>query len=82
MHTPRVVSHDPRPSGPSALSMFGTLSGMSIMIAVLVAGGGGLGLLADEALGTPHVFVFVGLVLGVTAAVLATRSIITRYFRS
>jgi hypothetical protein len=72
----------PEPTGPGALSMFGTLSGMSVLIAVLVAGGTGLGHLADRALGTSPLFVFVGLVLGVVAAVLATRSIITRYFRS
>ena len=71
----------PEPSGPGAMSMFATLTGIAVMIAVLVAGGTGLGYLLDQALDT-GVFVFVGLVLGVVAAWLATRSIVKRYFGS
>jgi len=48
---------------------------------VLVVGGAGLGLLVDDATGASPVFVFLGLVLGTLAAVLATRSIIRRFFR-
>jgi hypothetical protein len=71
----------PEPSGPGAMSMFATLTGVAVMIAVLVAGGVGLGYLLDQAVGT-GVFVFAGLVLGVLVAFLATRSIVKRYFGS
>ena len=71
----------PEPSGPGALSMFGTLTGVAVMIAVLVAGGAGLGYLADQALGT-SVLVIVGLFVGAAVAFLATRSIVKRYFGS
>lgn len=69
----------PEPTGPGALSMFGALTGVAVMIAILVAGGAGLGYLLDQALGTGG-FVIVGLVLGVVVAFLATRSIVKRYF--
>jgi F0F1-type ATP synthase assembly protein I len=65
----------------SAPAMFGALTGIATLSAALVVGGAGLGLLADDATGAPHVFVFLGLVLGIVAAVLATRSIIGRFFR-
>jgi F0F1-type ATP synthase assembly protein I len=48
---------------------------------VLVVGGAGLGLLVDNATGAAPLFVFVGLVLGTLAALLATRSIVRRFFR-
>jgi F0F1-type ATP synthase assembly protein I len=38
------------------------------------------GWFADQALGTLPLFLFVGLVLGITAGVLATRSEIKRFF--
>lgn len=69
-------------SDPGAFSMFGTLTGMAVLIAVLVGGSMALGYLLDEALSAPHVFLFAGLVLGVGAAALATRSIVKRYFGS
>jgi F0F1-type ATP synthase assembly protein I len=62
--------------------MFGALTGTAIVIAVLVAGGVALGYLLDEVLSTPHIFLFLGLVLGAAAAVAATRSIVTRFFGS
>ena len=58
-----------------------TLTGLACLIAVLVGAGMALGYFLDSLLSTPHVFLFVGLVLGIAAAVLATRSIVTRYFR-
>lgn len=64
-----------------AFAMFGALTGIATLSAVLVVGGAGLGLLVDHWTSAPHVFVFVGLVLGVVAAVLATRSIVTGFFR-
>jgi F0F1-type ATP synthase assembly protein I len=64
-----------------AFAMFGALSGIATLSATLVVGGAGLGLLLDDWTSAPHVFVFVGLVLGVLAAVLATRSIVRRFFR-
>jgi hypothetical protein len=64
-----------------AFAMFGALTGIATLSAVLVVGGAGLGLLIDDWTSAPHVFVFVGLVLGVVAAVLATRSIVTGFFR-
>ena len=76
------VDRRPEPSQPGAFSMFGALTGLAVTIAVLVAGATALGYLLDSALSTPHVFVFVGLVLGVLAAVFATRSIVKRYFGS
>jgi hypothetical protein len=73
---------DDRPSQPGPFAMAGALTGLSMLIAVLVAGSMALGYLLDEALSTPHVFLFVGLVAGVAAAALATRSLVARYFRS
>lgn len=64
-----------------AFAMFGTLTGIATLSAVLVVGGAGLGLLVDNWISSPHVFVFLGLVLGVLTAVLATRSIVRRFFR-
>jgi F0F1-type ATP synthase assembly protein I len=77
-----TVGTPPEPSQPGAFSMFGALTGLAVLIACLVAGAMALGYLLDNVLSTPHVFLFAGLVLGVAAAVLATRSIVTRYFRS
>lgn len=65
----------------SAMAMFGALTGIATLSAALVVGGAGLGLLVDDKTGAPHVFVFLGLVLGTLAALLATRSIIRRFFR-
>jgi hypothetical protein len=64
-----------------AFAMFGALTGIATSSAALVVGGAGLGLLVDSWTSAPHVFVFAGLVLGVLAAVLATRSIVRRFFR-
>jgi F0F1-type ATP synthase assembly protein I len=76
----RVADNEPSPErGPFA--MFGTLTGIAALSAVLVVGGAGLGLLVDDWTSAPHVFVFVGLVLGVLAAFMATRSIVRQFFR-
>lgn len=64
-----------------AFAMFGALTGIATLSAVLVVGGTALGLLIDDWTSAPHVFVFVGLGLGVVAAVLATRSIVRGFFR-
>jgi F0F1-type ATP synthase assembly protein I len=64
----------------SALAMFGTLTGIATLSAVLVVGGAVLGALLDDVTSAPHVFLFLGLILGSVAAVLATRSIIRRSF--
>ena len=64
--------------GPFA--MFGALTGIATLSALLVVAGTGLGLLVDSWTSAPHVFVFVGIILGVLAAVLATRSIVRRFF--
>jgi|SRR5215210_3341890 len=76
-----VVAVSDNPSDRSAMAMFGALTGIATLSAALVVGGAGLGLLVDDTTGAPHVFVFLGLVLGTMAAVLATRSIIRRFFR-
>jgi F0F1-type ATP synthase assembly protein I len=76
------VDRRPEPSQPGAFSMVGALTGLAMLIAVLVAGSMAVGYLLDSALSTPHVFLFAGLVIGVLAAVLATRSIVKRYFGS
>ena len=76
-----VVAVSDNSSDRSAFAMFGTLTGIATLSAVLVVGGAGLGLLVDDATSAPHVFVFLGLALGTLAAVLATRSIIRRFFR-
>jgi hypothetical protein len=78
----RPEDRRPEPSQPGAFSMFGALTGLAVTIAVLVAGSTALGYLLDSALGTPYIFLFAGLVLGVVAAVLATRSIVKRFFGS
>ena len=76
-----TVGTTPGPSAPGPFSMFGALTGLATLIAGLVFGGMALGYFLDSLLSTPHVFLFAGLVLGIAAAVLATRSIVTRYFR-
>lgn len=75
------VTGKEQPPERGAFAMFGTLTGIATLSAVLVVGGAGLGLLVDGWTSAPHVFVFVGLVLGVVAAVLATRSIVLGFFR-
>ena len=65
----------------SAVAMFGTLTGIATTSAVLVVGGTALGYLVDSWTGAPHVFVFLGIALGIAAAVLLTRSIVRRFFR-
>jgi len=65
----------------SAVAMFGALTGIATMSAVLVVGGAALGYLVDGWTGAPHVFVFLGLALGIAAAVLSARSIVRRFFR-
>ena len=75
------VSNNHQSPERGAFAMFGALTGIATLSAVLVVGGAGLGLLIDGWTSAPHVFVFVGLVLGVVAAVLATRSIVSGFFR-
>jgi F0F1-type ATP synthase assembly protein I len=65
----------------SAFAMFGALTGIATTSAVLVVGGAALGYLIDSWTGAPHVFVFLGIALGIAAAVLLTRSIVRRFFR-
>jgi hypothetical protein len=72
-------SEQPPPRG--AFAMFSALTGIATLSAALVVGGSVLGLLVDRWTSAPHVFVFAGLVLGVVAAVLATRDIVRRFFR-
>jgi F0F1-type ATP synthase assembly protein I len=75
------VTDKQQPPERGAFAMFGTLTGIATLSAVLVVGGAGLGLLLDNWTSAPHVFVFVGLVLGVVAAVLAVRSIVRGFFQ-
>jgi hypothetical protein len=65
----------------SAVAMFGALTGIATTSAVLVVGGTALGYLVDGWTGAPHVFVFLGIALGIALAVLSTRSIVRRFFR-
>ena len=75
----RVPDQQPVPErGP--LAMFGTLTGIATLTAVLVVGGAAVGFVADRATGAPHVFVFLGLIVGVVVAALAVRSIVRRFF--
>ncbi len=76
-----VVAVSDNPSDRSAFAMFGALTGIATLSAVLVVGGAVLGLLVDDQTGAAPVFVFLGLVLGTLAAFLATRSIVRRFFR-
>lgn len=64
-----------------AFALFGTLTGIATLSAACVALGAGVGWWLDEVTSAPHVFVFLGLALGVAAAVLSTWSIVKRYFR-
>jgi F0F1-type ATP synthase assembly protein I len=73
------VTDGDQPRG--AFAMFSALTGIATLSAALVVGGAVLGLLVDRWTSAPHVFVFAGLVLGVLAAVLATREIVRRFFR-
>jgi F0F1-type ATP synthase assembly protein I len=63
----------------SAASMFLALTGIATVSAVCVAVGVGLGWFLDDRTGAPHVFVFVGLVLGVVAAIVTTTTTVKRY---
>jgi F0F1-type ATP synthase assembly protein I len=65
----------------SAVAMFGALTGIATTSAVLVVGGAALGYLVDGWTGAPHVFVFLGIALGIALAVLSARSIVRRFFR-
>jgi F0F1-type ATP synthase assembly protein I len=76
----RVADKDESPDR-GAFAMFGALTGIATLSAVLVVGGAGLGLLLDEWTSAPHIFVFVGIVLGILATVVTTRGIVTRFFR-
>ena len=76
-----VVAVSDNPSDRSAMAMSGALTGIATLTAALIVGGAALGLLVDDLTSAPHVFVFLGLVLGLVAAVLTTRSIIRRFFR-
>jgi hypothetical protein len=69
---------DDRSRGP--LAAFLPLTGIGSLSALCIAAGVGIGWLVDDAADTPHVFVFVGLVIGVAGAVLAARRIVRRYF--
>ena len=71
-----------QPPQRGAGSMFGALSGIATLNAVLVLLGVALGYLLDEATSAPHVFLFLGLLAGIAAGVLSTRTIVRRYFRS
>ena len=77
-----MTSQPPKGSEPGPMAMFGVLTGIGVVSAVLVAGGAACGYVVDGLVGTPHVFTFAGLVLGLVAAVLAVRDIYTRFFRS
>lgn len=70
----------PGPAERGPFAMFGALTGIASLSAVLVVGGAAVGLLVDRWTSAPHVFVFLGLALGVGAAVLATRTIVRRFF--
>lgn len=63
-----------------AFAMFGALTGIATLTAALVVGGAVVGYAVDRATSAPHVFVFLGLVLGIVVAVLSVRSIVRRFF--
>ena len=74
-----VAMAEPEQRERSAASMFLALTGIATMSAACVAIGVGLGWLLDDRTGAPHVFVFVGLALGVAAAVVTTTRTVKRY---
>ncbi len=55
-------------------------AGLGLMNAICLAAGLAGGWFLDQALGTLPLFLFVGLILGVAAGVMATRSEIKRFF--
>ncbi|MGH8867286.1 MAG: AtpZ/AtpI family protein [Actinomycetes bacterium] len=67
-----------KPPERGAFAMFGALTGIGSLSAFCVALGVGVGWWLDERTSAPHVFVFLGLALGVAAAVLSTWSIVKR----
>lgn len=77
---PSPMADRDEPPQRGAFAMFGTLTGIATLSAICVALGVGVGWWLDERTSAPHVFVFLGLVLGVAAAVLSTWSIVKRYF--
>lgn len=62
------------------LAMFGALTGIASLSAFCVVGGAALGLLVDRSMSAPPIFLFLGLLLGILAAVVATRAIVRRFF--
>jgi F0F1-type ATP synthase assembly protein I len=54
--------------------------GLGLLNAMCLAVGMFVGWLVDRALGTLPLFLFLGLVAGITAGVIATRAEIKRYF--
>ena len=55
-------------------------AGLGMMNALCLGAGLTAGWFADQALGTLPLFLFLGLILGIAAGVLATRSEIKRFF--
>ena len=53
---------------------------LGLFNAVCLAGGLAGGWFVDQALGTVPLFLFIGLILGITVGVLGTRSEIKRFF--
>ena len=75
------VTDKQQPPQRGAFAMFSTLTGIATLSAVLVVGGAVLGLLVDRWTSAPHVFVFVGLVLGVAGRRAGDARIVRRFFR-
>jgi hypothetical protein len=68
-------------SGRDAVTAFFALTGIATTSALCVIAGVALGWFADDRTGAPHVFVFLGLVAGVTAAVWSAMSIARKYLK-
>jgi uncharacterized protein YneF (UPF0154 family) len=68
-------------SGRDAVNAFFALTGIATTSAVCVIAGVALGWFLDERTGAPHVFVFLGLVAGVVAAVWLATSIARKYLK-
>jgi hypothetical protein len=64
-----------------AVTAFFALTGIATTSALCVVAGVALGWFLDQRVGTPHVFVFLGLIAGVAAAVGSSVSIAKRYLK-
>jgi F0F1-type ATP synthase assembly protein I len=78
---PALMPGPAQGSGRDAIAAFVALTGIATTSAICVVAGVALGWLVDDRVGAPHVFVFLGLVAGIAAAVWSAMSIARKYLK-